>query len=169
MSTGMDAGLRISDNAILVECEEKSNYQYKLVVYDNEIEDNPLKNVYTIGNIDYNKTTANKIAYFIIELEDKGYDSQKIFRKLLQNHIKEFGYILGRYNIKSKQYANIGRSTVKNRKDDRHEPNGTGISGDAEQGVSDNGVKTDFPQFQMRPDNGFANRRMLANALENSV
>lgn len=58
MSTGMDAGLRISDNAILVECEGKSDYQYKLVIYDNEIEDNPLKSVYAIGNIDYNKTTA---------------------------------------------------------------------------------------------------------------
>ena len=80
MTTGIDAGLRISDNAILVECEEKSDYQYKLVIYDNEIEDNPLKSVYAIGNIDYNKTTANEIAYFIKKLEDKGYDSKKYLR-----------------------------------------------------------------------------------------
>lgn len=113
MTTGIDAGLRISDNAILVECEEKSDYQYKLVIYDNEIEDNPLKSVYAIGNIDYNKTTANEIAYFNKKLEDKGYDSKKIFTKLLRNHTKEFGYVLGRYSIKSKQYANIGQGIIK--------------------------------------------------------
>ncbi|MDO4379114.1 MAG: hypothetical protein Q4C64_08330, partial [Erysipelotrichia bacterium] len=31
--TGNDNGLRISDNSILVECENKSEYQYKYVVY----------------------------------------------------------------------------------------------------------------------------------------
>ena len=32
--TGNDNGLRISDNSMLVECENKSEYQYKYVVYD---------------------------------------------------------------------------------------------------------------------------------------
>ena len=140
MSTGMDAGLRISDNAILVECEEKSDYQYKLVIYDNEIEDNPLKSVYAIGNIDYNKTTVNEIAFFIKELEGKGYDSQKIFTKLLRNHTKQFGYIFDRYNIKSKRYANIGRSIANNRGNAEVKSDRTGISENAGQGISDNEV-----------------------------
>lgn len=55
-------------HAILVECEENSKYQYKLVIYDNTFDDNPLEKVYAIGNIDYNKTDGNKIANFIIKL-----------------------------------------------------------------------------------------------------
>lgn len=169
MSTGMDAGLRISDNAILVECEEKSGYQYKLVIYDNEIEDNPLKSVYAIGDIDYNKTTANEIAYFIKKLEDKGYDSKKIFTKLLRNHTKQFGYVLGRYNVKSKQYANIGRGAIKNQENVGSESDGTRVFENAGQGVSNGRIDDNFPLFQMRPDNGFANRRLLANALEKTA
>ena len=159
MSTGMDAGLRISDNAILVECEEKSDYQYKLVIYDNEIEDNPLKSVYAIGNIDYYKTTVNEIAFFIKELEGKGYDSQKIFTKLLRNHTKQFGYILDRYNIKSKRYANIGRSIAKNRGNAEVESDRTGTSENAGQGISDNEV-ADSIKYQSRTsdlDNKYLN------------
>ena len=39
-------------HAILVRCEENSKYQYKLVIYDNTFDDNPLEKVYAIGNID---------------------------------------------------------------------------------------------------------------------
>ena len=45
MSTGLDSGLRINDNSILVECEVDSKYQYKLVIYDNTFDDNPLEKV----------------------------------------------------------------------------------------------------------------------------
>lgn len=81
MSTGLDSGLRINDDSILVECEENSKYQYKLVIYDNTFDDNPLEKVYAIGNIDYNKTVGNKIANFIIKLEENNYDSKKVFRQ----------------------------------------------------------------------------------------
>lgn len=60
MSTGLDSGLRINDNSILVECEVDSKYQYKLVIYDNTFDDNPLEKVYAIRNIDYNITDATK-------------------------------------------------------------------------------------------------------------
>jgi len=50
MSTGLDSVLRINDCSILVECEENSKYQYKLVIYDNTFDDNPLEKVYAIGN-----------------------------------------------------------------------------------------------------------------------
>lgn len=114
MSTGLDSGLRINDNSILVECEENSKYQYKLVIYDNTFDDNPLEKVYAIGNIDYNKTDGNKIANFIIKLEENNYDSKKVFRQLLRDYTKQFKLILGQYKIKSKQFNDIGRNSVKN-------------------------------------------------------
>lgn len=113
MSTGLDSGLRINDNSILVECEENSKYQYKLVIYDNTFDDNPLEKVYAIGNIDYNKTDGNKIANFIIKLEENNYDSKKVFRQLLRDYTKQFELILGQYNIKSKRFNDIGRNSVK--------------------------------------------------------
>ena len=91
MSTGLDSGLRINDNSILVECEVDSKYQYKLVIYDN----NPLEKVYAIRNIDYNITDGNKIANFIIKLEENNYDSKKVFRQLLRDYTKQFELILG--------------------------------------------------------------------------
>ena len=52
LQTGEDAGLRIRDNSILVECENDSKYQYKYVVYD-DMEDGPvICDVYAIGRID---------------------------------------------------------------------------------------------------------------------
>lgn len=64
MSTGLDSVLRINDSSILVECEENSKYQYKLVIYDNTFDDKALEKVYTIGNIDYNQTDGNKIVFY---------------------------------------------------------------------------------------------------------
>lgn len=70
MSTGLDSGLRINDNSILVECEVDSKYQYKLVIYDNTFDDNPLE-------------------------EENNYDSKKVFRQLLRDYTKQFELILG--------------------------------------------------------------------------
>ena len=95
MSTGLDSGLRINDNSILVECEVDSKYQYKLVIYDNTFDDNPLEKVYAIRNIDYNITDGDKIANFIIKLEENNYDSKKVFRQLLRDYTKQFELILG--------------------------------------------------------------------------
>ncbi len=141
ITTGLDAGLRISDNAVIVECEENSGYQYKLLIYDNEIQDNPIKSIYAIGNIDYNITTGNEIGYFINELENKGYDSKKIFKKLLRNHTKMFGYLLRQYNIKSKRYVDIGTKLAENEKYIANQSNGTGVSADIEQRISDEQIK----------------------------
>lgn len=69
--------------------------------------------VYAIGNIDYNKTDGNKIANFIIKLEENNYDSKKVFRQLLRDYTKQFELILGQYNIKSKRFNDNGRNSVK--------------------------------------------------------
>ena len=147
ITTGLDTGLRISDNAVIVECEENSEYQYKLLIYDNEIQDNPIKSIYAIGNIDYNITTGNEIGYFINELENKEYDSKKIFKKLLRNHTKMFGYLLRQYNIKSKRYIDIGTKLAKNGKYFTNQSNGTGVSADIEQGISDEKLRQDILLF----------------------
>ncbi len=63
--------------------------------------------------IDYNKTDGNKIANFIIKLEENNYDSKKVFRQLLRDYTKQFELILGQYNIKSKRFNDIGRNSVK--------------------------------------------------------
>ncbi|WP_294798321.1 hypothetical protein [uncultured Eubacterium sp.] len=52
--TGNDNGLRISDNSMLVECENKSEYQYKYVVYDEFEDGQRITDVYAIGKIDTN-------------------------------------------------------------------------------------------------------------------
>lgn len=120
MSTGLDSGLRINDNSILVECEENSKYQYKLVIYDNTFDDNPLEKVYAIGNIDYNKINVKDIADFIIELE-----SRKECQKILKDFAKGIGCILGEYSGKSKRYNSIGRNSVKNGRVNEGQSNGT--------------------------------------------
>ena len=120
MSTGLDSGLRINDNSILVECEENSKYQYKLVIYDNTFDDNPLEKVYAIGNIDYNKINVKDIADFIIEWE-----SRKECQKILKDFAKGIGCILGEYSGKSKRYNSIGRNSVKNGRVNEGQSNGT--------------------------------------------
>lgn len=143
MSTGLDSGLRINDNSILVECEENSKYQYKLVIYDNTFGDNHLEKVYAIGNIDYNKTDGNKISNFIIKLEENNYDSKKVFRQLLRDYTKQFELILGQYNIKSKQFNDIGRNSVKNGRVNEEQSNRAGVNQKIGQELSA-GVKEKF-------------------------
>lgn len=123
-------------HAILVECEENSKYQYKLVIYDNTFDDNPLEKVYAIGNIDYNKTDGKKIANFIIKLEENNYDSKKVFRQLLRDYTKQFKLILGQYNIKSKRFNDIGRNSVKNGRVNEGHSNGTGTNQEIGQELS---------------------------------
>lgn len=72
MTSGVDAGLRISKNSLLVECEN-GDYSYKPVIYDNEVEDKPIKAVYAIG-VNNQPTTGSSfdekvIAEYIIGLE----------------------------------------------------------------------------------------------------
>lgn len=120
-----------------------SKYQYKLVIYDNTFDDNPLEKVYAIGNIDYNKTDGNKIANFIIKLEENNYDSTKVFRQLLRDYTKQFELILGQYNIKSKRFNDIGRNSVKNGRVNEGQSNRAGVNQEIGQELSA-GVKEKF-------------------------
>lgn len=119
MQTGEDAGLRISDNSILVECENDSKYQYKYVVYD-DMEDGPVvRDVYAIGRIDPNveddvASQCHEIARFINAIEEEKYDNREYIRKVLSNSIKNTSYILRRYNSGTHRFYVIGRGSAKN-------------------------------------------------------
>lgn len=119
MQTGEDAGLRISDNSILVECENNSKYQYKYVVYD-DMKDGPVvRDVYAIGRIDPNveddvASQCHEIARFINAIEEEKYDNREYIRKVLSNSIKNTSYILRRYNSGTHRFYVIGRGSAKN-------------------------------------------------------
>ena len=67
-----------------------------------------------------------------------------------------YGTVFKEYSGESWLVISEPRESVPNREDVGIESDGTGTSKNAEQGISDSGVN-DFPQFQIRPDNGFEN------------
>lgn len=138
MISGVDAGLRISENAMLVECE-KGEYSYKLVVYDSTFEDAPIKAVYGIGNDSYSDMTIHEVARIISKLEEMGYDERGIIIDTLKRIGKVYGLVLGKYNEKSRKYTNYGRNGNKAGQNSANQSDGAGILG------SDKGtVKKEF-------------------------
>lgn len=97
MTSGIDAGLRINDHSMLVECE-KGDYSYKLVIYDNTFEENPIKAIYAISRS--NEPTTNNnfdeklIAEYITTSEDKEYDNKQVLERLLKAVSKNVGRVI---------------------------------------------------------------------------
>ena len=117
--TGNDNGLRISDNSMLVECENKSEYQYKYVVYDEFEDGQRITDVYAIGKIDTNieddvPSQYHNIAKYINDLKELGYDNRKVYESLLRARIKGTSYLLAEYNNRTNRYNVIGRGSVEN-------------------------------------------------------
>lgn len=144
---------RIGDNGVLIPNE---NYpkNYKFVCYEGDSKNPCVTAVYKLLNYDYTihdkKADVTKI---IIRLEKEGYNDKHI-RAVLQNYTSLYGPLFERYNRKSGKYIKLTRKSVPNREDVGIESDGTGISENAEQGISDSGVN-DFPQFQMRTNDDF--------------
>ena len=119
LQTGEDAGLRISDNSILVECENDSKYQYKYVVYD-DMEDGPvIRDVYAIGRIDPNveddvASQCHNIARYINDVKELHYDNQQVYESIRRSRVEGTAYLLARYNNRSKRFYVIGRGSVEN-------------------------------------------------------
>lgn len=117
--TGEDAGLCVSDNSILVECENESKYQYKYVAYD-DMEDGPvIRDVYAIGRLDPNveddvASQCHEIARFINAIEEEKYDNREHVRAILSDSIKNTSYVLTRYNPKTHRLYVVGRGSVEN-------------------------------------------------------
>ena len=119
LQTGEDAGLRISDNSILVECENNSKYQYKYVAYD-DMEDRPvIRDVYAIGRIDPNveddvASQCHNIARYINDVKELHYDNQQVYESILRSRVEGTAYLLAGYNNRSKRFHVIGRGSVEN-------------------------------------------------------
>ena len=119
LQTGEDAGLRISDNSILVESENDSKYQYKYVVYD-DMEDGPvIRDVYAIGRIDPNveddvASQCHNIARYINDVKELHYDNQQVYESILRSRVEGTAYLLAGYNNRSKRFHVIGRGSVEN-------------------------------------------------------
>ena len=52
------------------------------MIYDNTLEDNPIKSIDAIGNLGYNVPEANTIAQIILKMEEKGMDRKYLKRDL---------------------------------------------------------------------------------------
>lgn len=100
VSTDNRSGLRISDNAFLVEGEKGEN-NYKLVFFDNSFDDKPITAVYGIGDsgfhFDKTQFDAKKVAEVINKVEEKSYDDKKIVRGILRHLSESYGLVLTRY------------------------------------------------------------------------
>lgn len=100
VSTDNHSGLRISDNAFLVEGEKGKN-NYKLVFFDNSIDDKPITAVYGIGDsgfhFDKTQFDAKKVAEVINKVEEKSYDDKKVVRGILRHLSESYGLVLTKY------------------------------------------------------------------------
>ena len=100
VSTDNHSGLRISDNAFLVEGEKGKN-NYKLVFFDNSFDDKPITAVYGIGDsgFQFDKTQfdAKKVAEVINKVEEKSYDDKKVVRGILRHLSESYGLVLTKY------------------------------------------------------------------------
>lgn len=117
--TGNDNGLRISDNSMLVECENKSEYQYKYVVYDEFEDGQRITDVYAIGKIDTNieddvPSQYHNIAKYINYVMEIGYDNKQNIRALYKHFLRDTSYVLSEYNNNTSRFNVIGRGSVKN-------------------------------------------------------
>ena len=159
---------RIGNHGIIIP-DEKNPNDYKLVYYDGDSINPIVKAVYKLENYDYNiHSKQPEATELIIKLVRDRYNDKQA-RAILQDYTSLYGTLFQRYNSKSGRYIKLTRKSVSTREDNRYEPDRTGAVDNTGQGISNSGVNFDFPQFQMRSDNSFANRRLLANALEKSV
>ncbi len=139
---------RIGDNGVLIPNE---NYpkNYKLVCYEGDSKNPCVTAVYKLLNYDYTihdkKADVTKI---IIRLEKEGYNDKHI-RAVLQNYTSLYGPLFERYNRKSGKYIKLTRKSVPNREDVGIESDGTGISENTEQEISDSGVNDNI-EYQQR-------------------
>lgn len=131
MTSGVDAGLRISDHSILVECEE-GEFSYKLVIYDKEVEEKTIKSVYGIGKNIYNEDITNfdakHIGEFITTLEDESYDNKKVLEGILRYYSRNFACVLGRYSGKSNRFNGYRPKISENTRNSRQQTNGRDVS-----------------------------------------
>lgn len=131
MTSKVDAGLRINDHAMLVECE-KGDYSYKLVIYDNTLPGNPINAVYAIVARQDSNAKRNfyerDVAKFITDMEDK-YGKRTVYKDVLKSYSKTIGYVFGRYSNESGRFYKYGQTLRgSDEQTGLEEPFGSGVS-----------------------------------------
>lgn len=148
MTSRMDAGLRINDHAMLVECES-GEYSYKLVIYDNTLPGNPINAIYAIlGRQDPNAERnfyERDVAEFICKSENK-YGNGQMLQKSLKAYVQFCGYIFRRYSSESDKFYQYGRKVRNNAETIRQELAGKGVR----QGAGEAGWITDLFENQAK-------------------
>ena len=130
MTTGVDAGLRINDNSTLVECEH-GDFEYKYVIYDNEVEEKQILAVYGIRT-NYDRATTREIAEYLYDLEEQNYADERVAKKIYNRIAENYSALLGKYDRENSRFVRSRRWNI-----GIGEVNGEGTSGE---GVSE-GVK----------------------------
>lgn len=126
ITTGVDAGLRINDHSMLVECES-GDYSYKLVIYDNTFEEKPIQAVYGIGNDSYSNTTIHKVAKVIAKWEDEGY-GRSFIEHGLRHYAEMHGIVLGKYSEQTSRYSKFRTGNIGSRANTQKQSNGGTVS-----------------------------------------
>lgn len=159
--------LRIGDNGILIP-DKNNSLNCKLVCYEGDSTSPVVTAVYKLENYDYNihdeKIDATQT---IIDCEENGYNDKQT-GTVLQNYALLHNTIFKKYNNENGRFVELTRKGISNRKDDRQEPNRTGVSENAGQGISDSGINDSENPYQNR-GNSLSNRDILANALESAA
>lgn len=167
ISTGDDAGLRISPTSLLVECENDLPYIYKYVRYNELSDDIVIEDVYAIGKIDTNyednvQFQAKIIAEYINKVKEYGYDNKQYVRKILSSCIKNTSYVLAGYSNKTSRYNVIGRGSRENGTNTFQKSDRAGSLGSSQENGDKFSVKTARDEFR-------TNAMIWANSADTKV
>ena len=131
MATGIDAGIRISDTAMLIE-GEKGEFNYKLVFYDNTYEDYPIIAVYGIGEAgfreDITSFDAKHISDVINALEEENYADKKIIKRILGSFSESYKIVLRRYGDRNAKAFTVRPKSNTNSQNNNEKSNGARVS-----------------------------------------
>jgi hypothetical protein len=131
MATGIDAGIRISDTAMLIE-GEKGEFNYKLVFYDNTYEDYPITAVYGIGEAgfreDITSFDAKHISDVINALEEENYADKKIIKRILGSFSESYKIVLRRYGDRNAKAFTVRPKSNTNSQNNNEKSNGARVS-----------------------------------------
>ena len=141
MNNNQNDAFRIGDNAIVLPYDNdyKSDYGSfgcKVVIYDTIGSDVPVSAVYKIVNYDYNiHDNSVDTANVLVQLVEDGYNENDI-KAALQNYDDLYGQVFQKFSNASGKYYQLTRRRVKNGKNSGGKPSGTGVSGQAQGGIS---------------------------------
>ncbi|MGN0502465.1 MAG: hypothetical protein ACI4HN_06030 [Ruminococcus sp.] len=140
--------LRIGDYGILIPDEDESK-NYKLVYYNGNSANPRVKAVYKLENYEYT-IHEEQLDFETILDELRWYDKNDEHAKtILENNTRLYGTVFKEYSGESWVVISEPRESAPNREDVGIKPDGTGVSENAEQGISGSGVNDNI-EYQQR-------------------